>query len=231
MKEIWYETLKETRSINFVKREFQLNEIEKWQTNETVVNTYTTNGKAEIIGNSIYFKSPKTNTEVRHTTKLHSRLFFDNGSFITLNNCDFIAQKGDIIKVISYVHLGKTSFISIENINKNFTKFFLSEKDILNNILKIKTHSIKRNGIIFLSIFILSIVITFSPLVQTTNFLSSILPIFMFIIMTGVWVFGIMSGIDLFNFVFFRKTTLRKKSDKSILLNEITQAILDVKLE
>lgn len=128
-----------------------ITKIEKWNSVKTTVKTHVTGGEGKITtgwDGKVRGKIAPTNTTITQETNSHvnTRIFYGNKAFITIENCDFISQEGDELKVLFFVYNKKIYPVQVVDKNTGFYTRIWNFKRFSNQILPlVRPPNIKSN--------------------------------------------------------------------------------------
>lgn len=127
-----------------------IKKVEKWNSTNTTTSTNVTGGGGNIKttwDGRVVGKIDETKVNTTHTTKsiLNTRLYFEDGASITLDDCDFLTTEGNQIDILLY-SIGENTYpMKIKDGLTGFDKLLMSFSTFTTEILELKETNLKFN--------------------------------------------------------------------------------------
>lgn len=126
--------------------------VEKWNSTESTTNTHVSGGGGKIGTNLLGETTGKiapTSVNVTNTTYsyVNTRIYYGEGEYVTLNNCDFITAEGNTIKIHWFVYKGKYYPIKVVDKKTGYSFNVWSFDEFADRIIGVRRQKIKKNSI------------------------------------------------------------------------------------
>lgn len=131
---------------NVYERELRVDKVEKWQTTDTNVTTHVTGGGGRISTGldgkvSGRINEVSTSTSVKITSRPNTRIFFNDGSHVTFEGCDFITLEGNFVTLLCY-EFGNQVYVGTYLDKKTGAlKKYFDGKVFLKEVIKVNTEA------------------------------------------------------------------------------------------